>query len=181
MALAICRRQAATASSVVMIARSRLGKRRARRDRGCDGRTGSATDSRAGQKAHRRLQARVRDRTRKAHSLVSSHGAVPGLTLSMVAAMPPLRPIRVAPLGSGLRFCSFETHPVGPADRAVAARCTSRAGWHYAIEISTASAPRLSISPSRRALSRMITPASFCSQRSPALVVPTAMPYRPCA
>ena len=42
--------------------------------------------------------------------------------------------------------------------------------------MTTASPPRLSISPVRFAFRCMITPASFCSQRSPALAVPIAKP-----
>jgi len=47
---------------------------------------------------------------------------------------------------------------------------------HWRIAMTTASPPRLSISPVRFAFRCMITPASFCSQRSPALAVPIAKP-----
>src|SRR6516165_2089057 len=47
---------------------------------------------------------------------------------------------------------------------------------HWFTLITTASPPRLSISPSRLALRRIITPCSFCNHRSPALVVPRAKP-----
>ena len=47
---------------------------------------------------------------------------------------------------------------------------------HWRITMTTASPPRLSISPVRFAFRCMITPASFCNQRSPALAVPIAKP-----
>jgi len=47
---------------------------------------------------------------------------------------------------------------------------------HCFMLITTASPPRLSISPSRLAFRRMMTPCSFCNHRSPALVVPRAKP-----
>ena len=46
----------------------------------------------------------------------------------------------------------------------------------YCIEIMIASPPRLSISPSRLACRCIMTPDSFCSQRSPPLMAPTAKP-----
>jgi hypothetical protein len=49
-------------------------------------------------------------------------------------------------------------------------------GAYWRIEMTTASPPRLSISPSRFAFRCMITPASFCIQRSPPLAVPSAKP-----
>ena len=52
-------------------------------------------------------------------------------------------------------------------------------GPHH-METIMASPPRLSIRPSRLALRRMMTPASFCSHRSPPLIVPRAKPYRAC-
>ena len=51
--------------------------------------------------------------------------------------------------------------------------------FHF-IDTTITSPPRLSISPLRCALRRITTPASFCSQRSPALASPTAKPTRPC-
>ena len=42
--------------------------------------------------------------------------------------------------------------------------------------ITTASPPRLSINPVRFAFRCMITPASFCIHRSPALFVPNTKP-----
>jgi hypothetical protein len=47
---------------------------------------------------------------------------------------------------------------------------------HWLIEMTTASAPRLRISPVRFAFKCRITPCSFCNQRSPALAVPIASP-----
>ena len=49
-------------------------------------------------------------------------------------------------------------------------------GAHWRIEMTTASPPRLSISPVRFAFRCRITPDSFCSQRSPPLAVPIAKP-----
>ena len=49
-------------------------------------------------------------------------------------------------------------------------------GAHGRIEMTTASPPRLSISPVRFAFRCKITPNSFCSQRSPPLAVPIAKP-----
>src|SRR5262245_6617244 len=49
-------------------------------------------------------------------------------------------------------------------------------GSHWVIEMTTASPPRLKISPVRLAFKWRITPASFCIQRSPALDVPIAKP-----
>jgi hypothetical protein len=55
-------------------------------------------------------------------------------------------------------------------------RRAASAHGYWRIEMTTASPPRLSISPVRFAFRCMITPASFCSQRSPALAMPIAKP-----
>lgn len=46
----------------------------------------------------------------------------------------------------------------------------------YCIDMTTASPPKLNIRPERLAFRCMITPASFCSQRSPMLALPMANP-----
>jgi hypothetical protein len=66
--------------------------------------------------------------------------------------------------------------PIDQSDRAAPqVSVVSREAYGFS-EMTTASPPRLRISPSRFAFSRRITPASFCIQRSPALDVPMAKP-----
>jgi hypothetical protein len=64
-------------------------------------------------------------------------------------------------------------------------RRSNRCGWRGldrvprpTVETLSASPPRLSISPSHRALSRVMTPASFCSHISLSLLVATPKPRR---
>lgn len=82
----------------------------------------------------------------------------------------------VAPLG--VRWeASRSGSPSGtpPAGAAPRVSFGSREAHGFS-EMTTASPPRLRISPSRFAFRRRITPASFCIQRSPALEVPMAKP-----
>src|SRR5262245_51159078 len=68
--------------------------------------------------------------------------------------------------------------PVDGDVRAIAGSAPSADSAHGAIEMTTASPPRLRIRPVRFAFRCRITPDSFCIQRSPALAVPIAKPYR---